>query len=140
MTLVVERVDVWAASINDQPGGLAGTLAPLAEAGADLNFVVARRAPDRPGTGVVFVAPLEGVAQMAAADQAGFAVADSLHSVRVQGDNRPEIGAEFTKSLAGAGINLRGLSAAVIGERFIMYLAVDTNEDAEKAMSLLQAS
>ena len=139
MTLVVERVDVWAASITDQPGGLAGSLAPLAEAGADLNFVIARRAPDKPGTGVVFVTPLEGDAQTEAANLAGFTVADSLHSVRIQGDNRPGIGAEMTKKLADAGINLRGLSAAVIGERFIMYVAVDTNEDAEKAMSLLQA-
>jgi hypothetical protein len=137
MSTVVERVDTWAASINDQPGGLAATLAPLAEAGADLEFVIARRAPDKPGTGVVFVAPIEGEAQLAAAEKSGFAVADSLHSVRVTGDNRPGIGAEMTKKLADAGINLRGLSAAVIGEKFIMYLAVDTNEDAEKAMGLL---
>ncbi|MBC8873191.1 MAG: amino acid-binding protein [Planctomycetes bacterium] len=140
MTLTVERVDVWAASIEDQPGGLVGMLVPLAEAGADLSFIIARRAPDKPGTGVVFLTPLEGYAQEAAANQAGLAVADSLHSVRVQGDNRPGIGAELTKKLADAGINLRGLSAAVIGERFIMYLALDTNEDAEKSMELLQAT
>jgi len=134
---IVERVDTWAASINDQPGGLAITLAPLAEAGADLEFVIARRAPDKPGTGVVFVTPLEGEAQLAAAEKAGFAVADSLHTVRVRGDNQPGIGAEMTKKLADVGINLRGLSAAVIGDQFIMYVAVDTNEDAEKAMDVL---
>ena len=137
MGLTVERVDVWAASIEDQPGGLAKKLAPLAEAGADLEFVVARRAPDKPGTGVVFVTPLRGGAQTEAGAKAGFAVADSLHSVRVEGDNKPGIGAEMTQKLADAGINLRGLSAAVIGERFIMYLALDTAEDAEKAMGLL---
>ena len=76
-------------------------------------------------------------AALAAAEKAGFAVADSLHSVRITGDNRPGIGAEMTKKLADAGINLRGLSAAVIGEQFIMYLALDTNEDAEKTMGLL---
>ena len=138
MSLTVKRVDVWAASIEDQPGGLAGKLAPLAEAGADLEFVVARRAPDKPGTGVVFITPLEGDAQTEAAAGAGFAVAESLHSVRVEGDNAPGIGAQMTKKLAEAGINLRGLSAAVIGERFIMYLALDTAEDADKAMSLLE--
>ena len=57
MDLSVERVDVWAATIKDQPGGLAKILAPLAEVGADLEFAVARRAPDKPGTGVVFVTP-----------------------------------------------------------------------------------
>jgi len=138
MGLTVERVDVWAASIKDQPGGLAEKLAPLAEAGADLEFAVARRAPDKPGTGVVFVTPLRGDAQTAAGAKAGFAIADSLHSVRVEGDNKPGIGADVTKKLADAGINLRGLSAAVIGERFIMYLALDTATDADRATSLLK--
>jgi hypothetical protein len=138
MGLTVERVDVWAASIQDQPGGLAKKLAPLAAAGADLEFAIARRAPDKPGTGVVFVTPLRGDAQTAAGAKAGFAIADSLHSVRVEGDNKPGIGAEVTEKLADAGINLRGLSAAVIGQRFIMYLALDTADDADKAMSILQ--
>ena len=138
MSLTVERVDVWAATIEDQPGGLAKKLAPLAEAGADLEFAIARRAPDKPGTGVVFVTPLRGDAETAAAAKAGFAVADSLHSVRIEGDNKPGIGAQLTKMLADAGLNLRGLSAAVIGDRFIMYLALDTGDDAEKAMSLLR--
>jgi len=137
MGLNAERVDVWAATIEDQPGGLAEKLTPLAEAGADLEFVVARRAAEKPGTGVVFVTPLQGDAQTAAAG-AGFAVADSMHSVRITGDNAPGIGAQLTAKLADAGINLRGLSAAVIGQRFVMYLALDTAEAAEQAMALLQ--
>jgi hypothetical protein len=137
MSLAAKRVDVWAATIEDQPGGLAEKLAPLAEAGADLEFAVARRAPDKPGTGVVFVTPLQGDAQTSAGAEAGFAVADSLHSVRVEGDNKPGIAAQLTKKLADVGINLRGLSAAVIGGQFIMYLALDTADDAEKAMSVI---
>ena len=138
MGLAVKRVDVWATSIKDHPGGLAEKLAPLAEAGADLEFVIARRAPDKPGTGVVFVTPLRSDAEVAAGAKAGFAVAKNLHSVRVEADNKPGIGATLTKQLADAGVNLRGLSAAVIEGRFILYLALDTAEDAEKAMSLLQ--
>jgi hypothetical protein len=140
MGLLVERVDVWAASIEDKPGSLAGKLAILARGGADLDFVIARRAPDKPGTGVLFVTPLTGDAQMAAAAEAGFAVTESLNSVRVEGENRPGIGAVLTQKIADAGINLRGLSAAVIGTRFISYLALDTEEDATKAMEILQAS
>jgi hypothetical protein len=138
MSLTVERVSVWAATIDDQPGGLAGKLAPLAEAGADLEFAIARRAPDKPGTGVVFVTPVRGEAQTSAAEKAGFATADSLHSVRIEGDNQPGLCSQLTRKLADAGINLRGLSAAVIGTRFIMHLGLDTTEDAEKAMSILQ--
>ena len=104
MKVAVQRVDVWAASIKDQPGGLADKLAPLAEAGADLEFAIARRAPDKPGTGVVFVTTLRGDAQTAAAEKAGFAIADSLHSVRIEGDNEPGLCAEVTKALANAGV------------------------------------
>ena len=140
MSLAVQRVGVWAVTIGDQPGGLAEKLAPLSEAGADLAFVIARRAPDKPGAGVVFVTPLEGEAQTEAAKQAGFAVATSMHSLRVEGDNKPGIGAQLTRKLADAGINLRGLSAGVIGGRFIMYVAFDTPTDADKAIGIIEAA
>ena len=51
MKVNIARVDVWAATIEDQPGGLAGKLAALAKAGADLEFVVARRCPTGPARG-----------------------------------------------------------------------------------------
>ena len=43
MEILVERVDVWAASIKDEPGALAQMLNALRDAGADLDFVLARR-------------------------------------------------------------------------------------------------
>jgi hypothetical protein len=139
MAIQVERVDVWAASIKDEPGALAAKLEVLAEAGADLDFAIARRAPDKPGTGVVFVTPIRGDTEVAAAAEAGFAVTQSLHSVRIAGDNKPGVCAQLTRQLADAGINLRGLSAATIGEQFIIYLALDNADDASKAMALLQS-
>jgi hypothetical protein len=139
MALKVEKVDVWAAAIEDQPGGLAGKLDVLAEAGADLEFIIARRSPDKPGTGVVFVTPLKGDEEIgAAAEVAGFADTPSLHSVRIEGDNQAGIAARLTLQLADAGINLRGLSAAVIGERFVAHLAFDSEEDAAKAIDRLR--
>jgi hypothetical protein len=139
MAVLVERVDVWAASIQDEPGALATKLELLAEAGADLDFAIARRAPDKPGTGVVFVTPIRGDVEVAAAAEAGFAISQSLHSLRIEGDNEPGICASLSRKLADAGINLRGLSAAVIGARFIIYIAVDTAEDVAKAMGVLQS-
>ena len=138
MDLIVERVDVWAATIKDEPGGLSTKLLALAEAGADLDFIIARRSPEAPGQGVVFVAPLRGDAEVAAAADVGFATANSLHSVRVQGENRPGVAAELTDKLARAKLNLRGISAAVIGTRFILYIAVDTAEDASRVVDILQ--
>jgi hypothetical protein len=89
MALKVTKVSVWAASIQDQPGGLAVKLRALADAGANLEFVIARRAPDRPGQGVVFVTPLKGARQTRAAAAMGFGITNSLHSLRVQGADQP---------------------------------------------------
>ncbi len=137
MALNVRQVKVWSASIDDRPGGLAQKLDLLAKAGANLEFVIARRTPEQPGKGVVFVTPLDGEA-VKAAQAAGFNVSDSLHSVRVEGPDEPGLGAKLTAALAHAGINLRGLSAAAIGNRMVCHLALDTSSDALKAVEGLQ--
>jgi hypothetical protein len=134
----VERVDVWATTIDDKPGGLAKVLGALRDAGVDLQFIVARRTPEASGKGVAFVAPIEGDSAIRAAKQVGFSVTPSLHSVRVMGLDQLGIIAQLTQMLADGGINFRGVSAAVLGTQFIAYLALDSLDDAEKAIDILQ--
>ncbi|KXU84523.1 amino acid-binding protein [Paraburkholderia monticola] len=137
MELSVERVDVWAATIDDKPGGLAKVLSVLREAGVDLQFVVARRT-EAAGKGVVFVAPIQGDSAIRAATQAGFSITPSLHSIRVMGLDQLGIIGQLTEMLADGGINLRGVSAAVLGTQFIAYVALDSLSDADKAIDILQ--
>lgn len=137
MDLLVERADVWAATIPDKPGGLADVLTVLREAGADLQSIIARRTPEDPGKGVVFVSPLQGDREIRAAAQAGFNVTRRHHCVRVMGPDRPGVAAVLAQKLGDAGVNLSGFSACVIGSRFVAYLAVDSLEDANKALELL---
>ena len=138
MDLTVERVDVWAASISDDPGGLAKVLAGLREAGADLDFILARRSPDKAGVGVVFVTPLRGDREVEAAATLGFNVTSSVQSIRVEGANKPGAAAAIAEKLAAAGITLRGFSAAVIGTRFIIYIGLDNAKKADKAVAILR--
>ncbi len=138
MALKVSRVDVWAAGLKDKPGRMADKLASLADAGANLQFVVARRAPDKPGTGVVFVTPLSGAKQIKAAKKAGFLKTKALNSVRVDGVDKPGIGAKVAQALADADINMRGFSAAAIGKKFICYIALDKAADATKTVRTLK--
>jgi predicted amino acid-binding ACT domain protein len=138
MDLLIERVDVWAATIEDRAGGVAALLDALRRAGADLQFIIARRAPEKPGTGVVFVTPLQSDREIRAAAQVGFNVSQSLHSVRIMGPDRPGIVAELTQKLADAGISLRGLAASVIGRQFVAYAGFDSRQDADKAIDVLQ--
>jgi hypothetical protein len=138
MKLNVTMVDVWAASLEDRVGSLAEKLAALNAAGANLEFVIARRAPEQPGKGVVFITPLNGDKQVQAAEAAGFMRTGSLHSVRVAGTDKPGLGGKMAQALAAAGINLRGLSACAIGTKFVCYLALDTPDDAQKATEVLK--
>ncbi len=137
MDLIVERVDVWAATIEDKPGALAGALATLRDAGADLQSIIARRAPES-GKGVVFVTPLQSDREIRAAAEVGFNVTQTLHSVRVMGRDQPGIAATLIEKLADGGINLRGFSASVIGPQFVAYVAVDSVDDANKAIEILE--
>jgi len=138
MALTATRVGIWAAGIKDVPGGLGEKLGALAEAGANLGYVMARRAPDKPGSGVVFVTPLKGAAQLKAAAKAGFKKTRSLHAVKIEGMDRPGLGARLTQALAEAGVNLRGLSAATIGRRFAAHLALDSTADAAKVIRVVK--
>ena len=137
MELKVKVVDVWAADLPDEPGALAKKLTQLAGAKADLDFIISRRRPDMPGQAVVFVTPLQGDEQIEAASEVGFNLLPSLHSVRIEGPNEAGIASRIAKILGDEGINLRGLSAAVIGERFTIYLAVDTRNDATEIVRIL---
>src|SRR5687767_16031064 len=67
MPVRITKVDVWAGQLEDQPGGLARVLEALADGGARLQCCIARRQPDKPGTGVAFVTPVSGARAEAAA-------------------------------------------------------------------------
>lgn len=138
MAYSIRKVNVWAAEIDDRPGGLAGKLEALAKAGASLEFIIARRQPDKPGTGVVFLTPVKTAKQKQAASEAGFSTTASLQSVRVEGPDRPGLGTTMTRALAAAGINLRGISAAALGRKSVSYFAFDSAEDADNAVKLLR--
>jgi hypothetical protein len=137
MDLLVEREDVWAAGVDDKPGALAAKLSALTNASADLDFIIARRSSEKPGTAVVFVTPLRGDREVRAAAAVGFAVTSRLHSVRVEGPNEPGVAARVAEAVGGAGINMRGFSAAALGTRFVLHIGVDTAEETDAVVKLL---
>ena len=138
MTLKIQKVDTWVAPLEDRPGSLAAKLRALADAGVNLEFVLARRAPDKPGTGVVFVTPIQGAAPSRAAEGAGFRKTKSLHALRIEGPDQKGEGARIAQALAEKELNLRGLSAITIGKKFVAYVAVDTAAEVAKAGRILR--
>lgn len=138
MALTIDRVDTWLATIRDEPGALSKKLDTLAAGGVNLEFIIARRAPDKPGKGVVFVTPIKGAAQIRIAKKAAFRKTKTLQTLRVEGTNKKGIGALITGALSEAGINMRGFSAAAIGRKFVAHIALDKAADATKARRLLK--
>jgi hypothetical protein len=134
------KADVWAVEIADQPGGLARVLEALAEAGVTIECCIARRQADRPGEGVVFVSPVTGARAQEAARSAGLSPASDLATLRVEGADTKGAGAALTRAIAGAGINLRGLSAAVIGNRYVAYFGFDNPADVARAAEAIKSS
>lgn len=138
MAVEISKVDVWSGEIKDRCGGLAEKIEAVAEAGANLEFVIARRAPDKPGSGLVFMAPLRGAAQIEAAKAAGLAKDPKVYTLRLEAPNRLRLGAKITRAVADAGINMRGLSGTALGRRCAIYLAFDSSVHAEKARRALK--
>ena len=139
MSLTVTKVDVWAAQIEDKPGGLAKLLGALAGAGANLECLVARRDPSKAGKGVAFLTPVKGANARKAAKAEGIAPAEKLATLKVEGNDAPGLGFRITSAIAESGVNLRGASGAVLGRKFVVYLGFDGNADADKAARALKA-
>jgi hypothetical protein len=134
MKLKVSRAEAWTATIEDRAGGAAQKLEPLAAAGANFEFVLVRRTPEQPGKGIMFVAPLRGKKVVAAAQAAGFARPAEIHVLRIEGGDKPGLGARLTQALAGAGVSFRGLVGTVLGRKFVAWLALDSAGDADRAL------
>ena len=138
MALKIQKVDVWSTEIRDEIGGLAAVLGPLADAGADLAFIVARRQAHKPGTGVVFLGGLKGAKQITAAQKAGLAKAGDIAALIVDAPNKPGLAHKIIAQLASARINLRGLSASVTGTKCVLVVAFDSAADRDSAAKVLR--
>ena len=137
MSFKWDRVPVWSCEITDQPGSVASKLAHLAQAEANLEYIFTKRLPDKPGLGILYVAPVTGAAQVRAAKTADMHEVDSPIVRRIEGDNEAGLAHHVTQQWAIVGINLQGLTMAVLAGKFIGYAAFDTVNDANRAAQIV---
>src|SRR5262245_29718558 len=137
MGFKLDRVHVWSGEVTDRAGGVAAKLSALAQAGANLEFVLTRRSPDKPGFGLLYVAQVTGPSQVRAARAAGLKETHDPVVLRVEGDNQAGLAHRLTQQWALAGISLQELTMAVVGGKFVGYAAFDTVADANRAAAIL---
>jgi len=138
MAVKIQKVDVWSAEIRDQAGALDTVLAPIAAAGADLSFLVARRQPDKPGLGIVFLGGIKGAKQTAAAQKVGLTKPSDIAGLIVEAANKPGLAHKLIERLAAARISMRGMMACVTGTKCVMQLAFDSAADRDNAAKILR--
>ncbi len=71
MAITVRNIPLWRKEIENQPGSLATTLEPIANAGADLQVIMAYRYPGNQAKAVVELCPISGKKLMPVAEKAG---------------------------------------------------------------------
>lgn len=131
------RVDTWAASIDDQPGALAGKLKALSSAGVNLEFVVARRV-ETPGKAVVFVTPIKGGKQIAAGGRRASENLPACTPSGSRGRTRLARAVASCRRWRTRGSMCAGFPRRPSAKKFICHVALDTDADVTKAVRALQ--
>jgi hypothetical protein len=139
MAISVKPITLWRREIEDRPGTLADSLAPLAEAGVDVKILMAYRFPGQPGGGAVELFPLAGKRATTAAERGGFS-ASSIPALLVEGDDAPGLGHRLSRAISEAGINLDFLVAQVIARRYSAVFGFADADGARRAAPLMKAA
>ena len=137
MSFKLDRVHVWCGEVADEAGGVAGKLALLAQAGANLEYIYTYRLSAKPGAGSLFVAPITGPLAVRAAKAAGLHEVSTPIVLRVEGDNSAGLAHKVTQKWAIEGLTLHGLTMSVIADKFVGYASFDSTADANRAAAIL---
>ena len=137
MPMTVKKIVLWRKEVDNQAGTLAGTLEPLARAGADLHVVMGYRYPGNETKAVIELHPVAGKKVTSAAEQVGLA-ASSIPTLLVEGDNKPGLAHKIAQAVADAGVNLGFLVAHVVGKRYVATIGFESEADAMKAAVLIK--
>jgi hypothetical protein len=128
---------LWRTEVQNKPGALSSVLAPLAEAGADLQVVIGYRYHGGEHKAAVEVCPVSGKKSTTAASKAGLA-ASAIPTLLVQGDNQPGLGSAIAQAIAEAGINVTFLVAQVINKRFSAVMGFEDEAASKHATTLIK--
>jgi len=139
MTVTVKKVVLWRKEVDNKPGTLAGTLAPLAQAGGNLRVVMGYALPGESRRSVIEVFPVTGKRATAAASAVGLA-ASPLPCLLVEGDDQPGLGSRMARAVAEQGVNLAFLVAETVGRRFSAVFGFESDGDAARATQAIKAA
>ncbi len=134
MSVTIKNLTIWRKEVAHRAGELARALEPLAEAGANLQVIMAYAEGDR---GIIEIGPLSGKKVTDAAARIGFA-ASSKPALLVEGNDRPGLGFKIASAIAGAGVSISFDVTQVIGKKFSSVYGFHADEDAKAAAAAIR--
>ena len=137
MAVTVKKIVLWRKEVENKVGTLASTLAPLANAGADIHVVMAYRFPGEETKAAIELYPVTGKRSAAAAGEAGLS-ASSIPALLVEGDNRAGLGHAISQAIADAGISLDFVVAQVVGRKYSAVFGFQSEADAAKGAAVIR--
>lgn len=137
MAHTIKKITLWRKEVENSAGILAGALAPIAHAGANIHVVMAYRYPGRESKGAIELYPVTGKKSATAAKEAGFS-ASNIPALLVEGDNRAGLGYETAQAIAKAGISLDFLVAQVLGKKYSAVFGFESDADATKCAAIIR--
>jgi len=138
MAFTVKKATLWRAEVAHQAGKLADILGPLAEAGASLRVVMGYAFPSTPGGAAIEVFPISGKKVTAAATAAGLSPSP-IACLLVEGNDRSGLGADMTRAIGRAGLNISFLMAETVGRKFSALFGFESDADANAASKVIKA-
>lgn len=133
----IKKFSIWSTEIDDVAGATTGLFKVLADAGVDVQFALGRPQNDKPGKAILFISPIKGKEQEAAARQADFMPRPDVVGVQVDGPNKTGGNFKLTAALAHANITIRALVTTVNGDRFTAVFACESDKEADEAIKVL---
>lgn len=137
MAVSVKPITLWRRELEHRPGALAESLAPLADAGINLQVLMAYRFPGDPYRGAVEAFPIAGGRATTAAERGGFTTF-ALPALLVEGDNAAGLGSRMCRAIADAGINLDFVVAQVTGGKYSAVFGFEEEDGARRAVPLIK--
>ncbi|HZD41283.1 MAG TPA: hypothetical protein VE131_11210 [Terriglobales bacterium] len=137
MAVTVKKIALWRKEVENRAGILAGALAPLAHAGANIHVVMAYRYPNEGSRGAIELYPVTGKKSATAATEAGFRPSN-IPALLVEGNNRAGLGYATAQAIADAGVSLDFLVAQVIGRKYSAVFGFASAADAARCAAIIR--
>jgi hypothetical protein len=128
LELTVKKIQLWVNIGADRKGFLADSLEKLAEAGADLEVVMAYRFPEELDRAAVEVFPIDGKTAEAAARKVGFELSKTP-CLWVEGEDHRGLGARMARAIADAGVSMTFHMAQRVGRKFAAAIGFASEDD-----------